>query len=145
MWSTSGTSRQLEKLSGRQSIRSTTRRGDQPSKSNRSFHYSTVADLSVVASEQVGANISGNVLQVVQAEISGYVQSKSNQKVGEKFVRSIKLRMKAQPGDRVLYRVTWIQTVRIGECIVGIGMKQRAIPYRFVCGLDCEVRVIDHH
>ena len=114
--------------------------GDLALTTDRQISKASTNECSVETTRQVNANVSGEVLSVIKAEIAGQLSKQTGSKVGETVTESQTLHLSVGPQAAVLYRVLWKRRVRAGQRVYQIESGEISVPYRMTYGLSCEVR-----
>jgi hypothetical protein len=119
------------------------RGGRSPVEVEQELTHSTTAELSVTHTQRLDAGLSAAIVPIVKAQLSMRLGATSAQQAGETLTRTVKVRMKARPGARVVYEVQWIQIARSGECVFSVNGSEQTFAYQLVCGLESHVDAVD--
>ncbi|MBW4616791.1 MAG: hypothetical protein KME21_26795 [Desmonostoc vinosum HA7617-LM4] len=127
---------------GKEEVPLDNRFGSSILESEHEFSQKATRTIRLNSSNDVSGQFKAKILTVLEAEVcAGLAQSLGIDLQQEEF-RRVTLRLKADSGKSVLYRIIWRQTQRSGEAEVKVRDQMIRVPYVALYGLSYSVESI---
>lgn len=129
-------------VTGKEEVPLDNRFGSSILESEHEFSQKATRTIRLNRNNDIAGRFKAQVWAVLETEVrAGFAQSLGIDLQQEEFRRVI-LRLKADPGKSVLYRIIWKQTQRSGEVEINIRNQIIRVPYVAVYGLSHSVESI---
>lgn len=95
--------------------------------------------ITLTTQEEVHASLKGNIVTVLQAQITAQLSKTTGEEIGKSITRTQTIELAVKAGESVIYTVIWKVRARVGTFVVAIDSIQTPVTYEAKFGLSFEI------